>query len=427
MHDFADFVGTRSTRLLRVAYLLTRDWPLAEDLLQTALAKAWTAWRRIDGDPEAYVRKILVNTYASWWRRRWQAETPVSEVPEPSFHAPEPTDDRRTLMAALGRLPRQQRAVIVLRYYEDLSEREIAEILRISPGTVKSHAAKALANLRTDPALLAFDPVAPAGLPRTAGVADRIRRNQTRKVTAAAAALALLMAFIIGYATAGHRPAPRPATPSPSQVPEEGTGSPVAPGVTLSTDLPVVQWRVPAARSDITYMIRCVSGSAAVEFAIEGHRLGFANCSNESTAYVRPDPEQVRALPDVENATLVLQLTGGAFSDMSNGVPHGQVFVEARTDMWWHSMTEYPAEILSPAAPVRSVPPGRWVVHIAPGHAYWVNISVAERSIVRCLGSVPYSACTVPFDVNSLAGAELRAEPAQDGNEHDWGVWLTPR
>ncbi|WP_242530437.1 sigma factor [Nocardioides aromaticivorans] len=69
--DFDAFVGARSSALLRTAYLLTRDHALAEDLLQTALTKAWFAWRRVDGDPEAYVRRILVNTYATWWRRRW--------------------------------------------------------------------------------------------------------------------------------------------------------------------------------------------------------------------------------------------------------------------------------------------------------------------------------------------------------------------
>ncbi|MGZ5418732.1 MAG: sigma factor, partial [Nocardioides sp.] len=71
---FAEFVAARSGRLLRTAYLLTRDHDLAEDLLQTALTKAWFAWSRIDGEPEPYVRKVLVNTYASWWRRKWRGE-----------------------------------------------------------------------------------------------------------------------------------------------------------------------------------------------------------------------------------------------------------------------------------------------------------------------------------------------------------------
>jgi len=91
--DFAEFVTARSARLLRVAYLLTRDWALAEDLLQTSLAKAWTAWRRIEGDPEPYVRRILVNTYTSWWRRRWHHERPTNELPERP--GPRSADSRR--------------------------------------------------------------------------------------------------------------------------------------------------------------------------------------------------------------------------------------------------------------------------------------------------------------------------------------------
>ncbi len=114
---FDDFVVARSPRLLRTAYLLTHDWALAEDLLQTALAKAWEAWRRIDGDPEPYVRRILVNTYASWRGRRWTGERPTAELPEPAT-ATDPhagLDERDRLWQALRRLPRRQRTVLVLR------------------------------------------------------------------------------------------------------------------------------------------------------------------------------------------------------------------------------------------------------------------------------------------------------------------------
>ena len=152
--SFDDFVAARSGRLLRTAYLLTRDSALAEDLLQTALTKAWFAWGRIEGNPEPYVRKVLVNTYSSWWRRKWHGETPTDELPEAGHaeHAAA-TDLAQDLWTALGRLPRRQRAVVVLRYFEDLSEAEIAAALDCSPGTVKSQASKALAKLRVDPAL----------------------------------------------------------------------------------------------------------------------------------------------------------------------------------------------------------------------------------------------------------------------------------
>lgn len=151
---FDAFVLGRADRLLRIAYLLTHDHALAEDLLQTALAKAWTAWRRIDADPEPYVRKILVNTYAGWWRRKWTGERPTAVLPEPAV--PDRMDDhaeRRDLWTALGRLPRRQQAAVVLRYYEGLSEAETAEVLGCSVGTVKSSTSRALARLRIDPAL----------------------------------------------------------------------------------------------------------------------------------------------------------------------------------------------------------------------------------------------------------------------------------
>jgi len=154
---FDAFVAARSGRLLRTAYLLTHDHALAEDLVQTALAKAWFAWSRIERDnPEPYVRKIMVNTYASWWRRRWHHEIPSDELPETNPAAgPEYEGD---LWLALQRLPRRQRAVIVLRYYEDLTEAETARILGTTIGTVKSQASKAVAKLRLDPALLSGAP-----------------------------------------------------------------------------------------------------------------------------------------------------------------------------------------------------------------------------------------------------------------------------
>jgi RNA polymerase sigma-70 factor (sigma-E family) len=148
---FDDFVAARSRALLRTAYLLTHDHALAEDLLQTSLAKAWFAWKRIDGNPEPYVRRILVNTYASWWRRKWNGEHPTEELPEHPTEetGAEPTD----LWRAMERLPRRQRAVVVLRYFEDLTEVQTAALLGCSVGTVKSQCSKALAKLRIDPAL----------------------------------------------------------------------------------------------------------------------------------------------------------------------------------------------------------------------------------------------------------------------------------
>ena len=151
---FEEFVALRSPRLLRVCYLLTRDWASAEDLLQTALAKSWFAWDRVNDEPEAYVRAVIANTYASWWRRRWRGEVPTEQLPEGSARdTMRDLDERDELWAALGRLPRRQRAVVVLRFFEDLTERQTADALGISVGTVKSQTSRALATLRIDPVL----------------------------------------------------------------------------------------------------------------------------------------------------------------------------------------------------------------------------------------------------------------------------------
>jgi RNA polymerase sigma-70 factor (sigma-E family) len=151
--EFDEFVVGRSSALLRSAYLLVQDEWLAEDLLQTALTKAWFAWRRID-DPEAYVRRIMVTTSASWWRRRWRRETPTDEPERQRMPAgPDEPANAQDLWVAIGHLPRRQRAVVVLRYLEDRTEAETAWLMGCSVGTVKSQCAKALGKLRSDDAL----------------------------------------------------------------------------------------------------------------------------------------------------------------------------------------------------------------------------------------------------------------------------------
>jgi RNA polymerase sigma-70 factor (sigma-E family) len=155
---FEEFVAGRGQALQRFGYALTGDWALAEDLLQTALAKAYPRWSRVlRDDPEAYVRKIMLNTWSSWWRRRWRGELPTLLLPEVA--APDrfaDVDSRQALRAALAQLPPGQRAVVVLRYHQDLSEAQVAELLGISAGTVKSQAARALASLRAQGALSAY-------------------------------------------------------------------------------------------------------------------------------------------------------------------------------------------------------------------------------------------------------------------------------
>lgn len=150
---FTEFVRARSAALLRTAYLLTGDRGLAEDLLQTVLAKTYVSWGRIrePSAAEGYVRKALVNTATSWWRtKRWRNEKPSGEdVPERIVASrADELDDRRELWALVRTLPARQRAVIVLRYYEDLTEAETASILGCSIGTVKSHSSRAIGRLR---------------------------------------------------------------------------------------------------------------------------------------------------------------------------------------------------------------------------------------------------------------------------------------
>lgn len=152
--EFDAFVVGRSPALLRTAYLLVHDEALAEDLLQTALTKAWFAWKRIEGNPEPYVRRILVTTSTTWWRRRWTQEVPSAQLPEPwRAQGPDPWAEGHDLWTALGHLPRRQRAVVALRFLEDRSEAETAYLLECSIGTVKSQCAKALSKLRVDAAL----------------------------------------------------------------------------------------------------------------------------------------------------------------------------------------------------------------------------------------------------------------------------------
>jgi RNA polymerase sigma-70 factor (sigma-E family) len=148
---FAEFVTARWRPLLRTAYLLTGDDGKAEDLLQTALSRLWLVWPRVKNEaPEAYVRKILANTSASWWRRRWHGERPTDKLPE-HFSADDVAGqiaDRDRLRVALDQLSPRQRAVVVLRYAEDLSEKQVAEELGISLGTVKTLASRGLTKLR---------------------------------------------------------------------------------------------------------------------------------------------------------------------------------------------------------------------------------------------------------------------------------------
>jgi RNA polymerase sigma-70 factor (sigma-E family) len=147
---FLDFVEESTPALFRVAYALTGQQHAAEDLLQTALERVVARWQRVT-DPQAYAKRVMYHEYLSWWRRWRRRETSVPAPPE-RISSDDPAQSvvvRRTLQVALRQLPPRQRAVVVLRYLEDRSEHEVAEILGCSIKTVSSQASRALLRLRT--------------------------------------------------------------------------------------------------------------------------------------------------------------------------------------------------------------------------------------------------------------------------------------
>jgi RNA polymerase sigma-70 factor (sigma-E family) len=159
--SFRDFVAARQAGLLRSAYVLCGDRDRAEDLVQGALTRTAARWTHIrDADPEAYVRRAMYNEQVSRWRRTGRMrETAMAELPErPVPDRNDTVDLKLALRAALDQLPPRQRAVLALRFYEDLPEAEVARLLGITVGTVRSTSSRALDRLRRlAPELAALD------------------------------------------------------------------------------------------------------------------------------------------------------------------------------------------------------------------------------------------------------------------------------
>jgi RNA polymerase sigma-70 factor (sigma-E family) len=159
---FRAFAISRRPQLRRTAFLLCGDWHQADDLVQTALVKLYVAWTRVrgDGPPDGYLHRILVRCYLDERRRPWRRESPV-ELVDDSASAARPEEDLLDLRAALARLPKRQRATLLLRFWLDLSVGQTADALGCSDGTVKSQTARALTTLRgqlADPVLLTEEP-----------------------------------------------------------------------------------------------------------------------------------------------------------------------------------------------------------------------------------------------------------------------------
>jgi RNA polymerase sigma-70 factor (sigma-E family) len=148
--SFDEFVVRALPELLAFGHRLTADAAEAEDLVQAALVKSMGRWSAIErqDDPFVYVRRVMVNTHITWWRR-WSARVVVGPVPEHTGHDAHLTGEQDDVRLALLTLPARQRAVLVLRYYEDMSEAQIADTLGCRPGTVKSQASRGLATLRS--------------------------------------------------------------------------------------------------------------------------------------------------------------------------------------------------------------------------------------------------------------------------------------
>lgn len=164
---FRLFVAGRYPSLVRTAYLLTGDRGHAEDLVQTSLLRTYGAWRRLAhlANAEAYTRRVMVRQATRWRSRRWHGERPAEQLPETATEdTAAAVDLAHAVRAALLALPVKQRAVLVLRFYEQRTEAEIAEVLGCSVGTVKSRASRGLAALRTA-GLLADVSSRPGGTP----------------------------------------------------------------------------------------------------------------------------------------------------------------------------------------------------------------------------------------------------------------------
>ena len=149
--DFSESAHSRWPQLVRLAYGLTCDRGLAEDLAQTALANAYASWPRVRraDDPDAYVRRIMLNAHRGGFRKRRVAEQPLSRPPESVVADPASVHgDHAVIIAALRTLPRRQREVLVLRFWADLTEAQVAAALGCSVGNVKSQTSRALARLR---------------------------------------------------------------------------------------------------------------------------------------------------------------------------------------------------------------------------------------------------------------------------------------
>ncbi len=308
---FHDFVVARGGALSRTAYLLTGEHHAAEDLVQTALAKAAARWRQIveHGQPEAYVRRIMINERITWWRRR--PARPVAQVPERAGpDEPHQIVDRLALGQALDTLTPRQRTVVVLRFYEDLSEAETATAMGCSIGTVKSQTHVALGHLRR--ALPLFAEQAGQYADADAALTKARTRRARRVVTAAALALLPVVLGITVYALRGPTTPPPPLTPSPSVSP-----APVGLGIvpTLPSRLPAAGAALPDLPADRgvgrASLVRSQSTADGVELHIAAESGWYRLRLQPQVRYTRLSPDgRWLSWSDRQSSTVLRDLTG---------------------------------------------------------------------------------------------------------------------
>lgn len=280
--EFDSFVRARTAPLLRAAYVLTGDQHLAEDLVQAALARTHRAWPNLHatGAADAYTRKIMYHLQVSWWRRRRVAETLTAALPAraaPGADLADTTALQVTLRSVLRQLPPRQRAVLVLRFFDDLTEAQTAEALDINIGTVKSQTAKALAKLRVlAPELREFyadtaDRMRPVDLRDRALASSRQLTTRRNAAVSAAVALVAVLAVTLAVGLVGDRtpppadPSPSPVTPAPSVTPVRAHGDEATPdlGPFRDATITVPAWAGSAAGRCPSGQVRLDSGGSS--------------------------------------------------------------------------------------------------------------------------------------------------------------------